>query len=156
MAYNPYTQYYLEQAGGGVNSVYSGVAYQRGHGSIGSFLGGLWRSIMPLFKKGAKAVGSELLKSTGNFAADVALKRQPWKQSLKSRIGESADNLNDKLKNKLNTMIGSGYKKRKKRKRSQSVVRRGSVRKGKTRKKVKSKRRKTVKRKINLPRDIFS
>ena len=46
---NPYFQYYSHQAGSGYN-VYGGAPYQEGYG-IGSFLGGLFRSVFPLLKQ---------------------------------------------------------------------------------------------------------
>ena len=54
-----YTAYYSDQVGGRIGKVYIGNSTQRGHG-IGSFLGGLYRAVLPLFKSGVKAIGKEI------------------------------------------------------------------------------------------------
>ena len=43
----------------GISRVFVGSPYQRGHG-IGSFLGGLFRKILPFLNKGARAVEKKL------------------------------------------------------------------------------------------------
>ena len=62
-----YIAYFDNQVGGGgegnfqhtgINRIYLGTPNQRGSG-IGPFRGGLFRSILPLFAKGAKVVGKE-------------------------------------------------------------------------------------------------
>src|SRR5215468_9002661 len=69
---DPYLAYYRQQQlGHGVSSVYRGAAYQRGHG-IGSFLGGLFRTISPLLKSGASTVGKEALRTGVGFLGDIA------------------------------------------------------------------------------------
>ena len=60
----------------GINRVYIGTPYQRGSG-IGSFLGGLFRSILPIFTRGAKAVGKEAWRTGMNVLSDVALNDAP-------------------------------------------------------------------------------
>ena len=47
-----YHEYYLNQAGRGY-PVYVGTRYQRGHG-LGSIFGSLFKSAVPLLKRGAK------------------------------------------------------------------------------------------------------
>lgn len=64
--------------------VYKGAPYQRGHG-IGSFLGGLFRTITPLLKSGARAVGKEALKTGMNVLGDV-LSSVPPNQALANRM----------------------------------------------------------------------
>lgn len=110
---DPYLQYYHNQAVSG-NNVYQGATYQKGHG-IGSFLGGLFRSVMPLFKRGAKAVGKELLSSGVNVVGDI-MDRKPIDQSFKSRFTEAKHNLKRKAQSQLKEMIGSGYENSKHRK----------------------------------------
>ena len=66
---NTYHGYYTNQAGRGY-PVYAGRRYQRGHG-LGSILGGLFKSAVPLLKKGAKALGKEALRTGLNVAADT-------------------------------------------------------------------------------------
>ena len=45
--------------------------YQRGYG-IGSFLGGLWRMVRPIFWSGTKTVGRETLRTGGKILSDMA------------------------------------------------------------------------------------
>jgi hypothetical protein len=54
-----YHEYYLNQAGRGY-PVYVGTRYQRGHG-LGSIFGSLFKSAVPLLKRGAKTLGREAL-----------------------------------------------------------------------------------------------
>lgn len=136
------TQYYIAQAGSG-NSFYSGPIYQRGHGSIhrgagvGSFLGGLFRRILPILKKGTIAVGREVINSGSNFINDIANNVSP-RTALRKRTREVASNLAHKV------MTGEGYKLRANaRKRQTSKV--TQVRN--------TKRRKTTQRKTNTTKN---
>jgi len=78
---NHLTRYYIHQAGGGgggsgdgIGRIYSVPPFvQRGHG-LGSLLGGLFRSIRPLFLSGlrtaGKALGREALRKGGKILTD--------------------------------------------------------------------------------------
>lgn len=107
---NRYVDHYDGQVGGGgVNRVFVGSAYQRGHG-LGSFLSGLFRRALPLITRGARAVGKEALHAGWNILDDVA-HNTPFKESLKTRVTESGRNLKRKAEESLeNLMSGSGYK----------------------------------------------
>ena len=108
---DPYFRYYSHQAGSGYN-VYRGAPYQEGYG-IGSFLGGLFRSVFPLLKQGAKTVGKELLRTGINVAGDVLDNNSPIEEALKTRWQEAKSNLKTKAKNKINqVLVGSGKKKK--------------------------------------------
>ena len=73
---DPLVRYYLHQAGRGIGSK-GGIGtidsmppiYQRGYG-IGSFLGGLWRMVIPIFWSGTKTVGRETLRTGGKILSD--------------------------------------------------------------------------------------
>lgn len=109
-----YTAYYENQIGGGagsrVSNVFVGSPYQRGHG-IGSFLGGLFRSVLPLLKLGAKAIGKEALRTGLHVIEDVSGHKQPFKESLRRRFTESGENLQRKANDKISLLMnGSGYK----------------------------------------------
>ena len=115
-----YIDYYNSQIGGGrdgnylhtgISRVYIGTPNQRGSG-IGSFLGGLFRNILPLLGKGAKAVGKEAFRTGINVLSDVALRNSPVKEALRTHARESVGNLKRKAENKLDEylMEGSGYK----------------------------------------------
>lgn len=112
-----YTEYYLNQAGSGFGGVYSSGLYQKGHG-IGSFLGGLFRCVFPLLKKGSSTLGTELLKSGVNIISDIS-KNEPVEMTIKKRGKETINNLSKLMGDK---MFGSGYKPTSSRKRPQSVA----------------------------------
>ncbi|KAK4885780.1 hypothetical protein RN001_002051 [Aquatica leii] len=106
----PYQQYYINQAGSGIGVIYRGAPYQRGHG-IGSWLGGIFRSILPLFKSGVKAVGKEALRTGSNILGDI-VENRPIKESFQDRMREAGQSLKRKADTKIeNLMQGSGYKK---------------------------------------------
>lgn len=107
----PYHEYYISQAGSGAGVIYRGAAYQRGHG-IGSFLGGLFRTIFPLLKRGAKTVRREMLKSSAGFLGDLVVNK-PARESFKTRVSDAANNLKRKAEHKIEEMVGSGVIKRK-------------------------------------------
>lgn len=101
--------YEAQLGGGGMDNFYRGARHQRGHG-IGSFLGGLFRRILPLFTSGARAVGKEALRTGMNVINDMQ-NNTPFKQALKTRAKESGRNLQKKAEEKLDKLMhGSGYK----------------------------------------------
>ena len=74
--------------------VFRGSAWQMGHGQKGYGLGGLFRSVarsvMPLVKNGAKALGNIALNSGANFVSDV-LAGKNVKQAAKARALEDVN-----------------------------------------------------------------
>lgn len=95
---------------GGISHVYIGSPNQRGHG-IGSFLGGLFRRIIPLLKQGARTVGKEALRSGINMASDVVNSGVQPGEAFQTRLRESGQNLKRKAEEKINSLMkGSGYK----------------------------------------------
>ena len=80
-----YEKYYLGQSGDGI-PVYVGSRGQRGHG-LGSLLGGLFRSAMPLIRRGLASFGKHALKTGLEIANDVTEGRSV-KESAKRRVGE--------------------------------------------------------------------
>lgn len=138
----PYHHYYSHQAGSGIGIIYKGAPYQRGHG-IGSFLGGLFRSVLPLLKSGAKFVGKEALNAGAGLLSDLVNAR-PLDESVKTRLKTVSGNLKRKADEKIDSMMsGSGYKM--KRQRMKSI----------TRKKASQRKGSKTLRKNNI-RDIFS
>ena len=81
-----YNDYYARQAGGSL-PYFAGAQYQRGHG-LGSLFGGLLRSVMPLLKRGAVALGRGALK-TGVRIADDVLSGQNIKTAAKRRVTDA-------------------------------------------------------------------
>ena len=53
-----YNEYYAQQVGGAL-PYFAGARVQRGHG-FGSLLGGLLRTVAPLIKRGALALGTQI------------------------------------------------------------------------------------------------
>ncbi len=81
----PYEHYYTQQVGNGL-PVFSGPRNQRGYG-LGGILGGLFRSAMPLLKKGVSSLGREAL-STGVSIAKDALEGKTSKRRPKQDWGK--------------------------------------------------------------------
>jgi len=150
MAY--YDEYFDLQTGGartgygGISQVYIGSPYQRGHG-IGSFLGGLFRRIIPLLKQGARAVGKEALRSGINAATDIMDAGVHPREAFKTRLRESGQNLKRKAEEKIYTLMqGSGYKATKINKLMHSLTDRSSHRIARNNKTATSRKRATLKR----------
>lgn len=153
---NYYEDYYTQQIGGtlsnypgAIKKFYIGSPYQRGHG-IGSFLGGLFRRILPFLSRGARVVGKEVLKSGINFLDDISHTDVSPKEAFKYRMRETGQNLKRKAEEKLDSMMqGSGYYKyRKIRKINQSdpIHAIGTIVKRKVKKQSKNKKKKTKKK----------
>ena len=105
------TQYYVNQAqtGSGL-PFFAGSSSQRGYG-LGSFLGGLFRSVvMPFLSRGAKVVGSEALRAGSHILSDVASGARPFKSSLKRHASEAGENLFSRM---TGSMEGNGIKRAK-------------------------------------------
>lgn len=85
---------------------------------MGSLLGGLFRFVLPLIKRGSKAIGRELLSTASNVLDDIVSDRDiSFKESVKNRGRESVDN----LKRKINTKMNGGGLRGKRQRLRQSV-----------------------------------
>jgi len=162
--HDPYLAYYKNQLGSGVSTVYRGASYQRGHG-IGSFLGGLFRTIAPLLRSGVKTVGQEAMKTGVNVLHDV-ISTVPPKQAFTNRMKEFTGNLKRKADDKLERVVmsgsGSSYKKRRVNVTPQSLRRllaatrpKKGVTKRKSQKSKQSKKKKKKKTTSTSFKDIF-
>ena len=60
----------LREQVGGALPYFAGARVQRGHG-FGSLFGGLLRSVAPLIKRGALALGNRALKTGAQIAGDI-------------------------------------------------------------------------------------
>ena len=78
-----YNEYYAQQVGGAL-PYFTGSRVQRGHG-FGSLLGGLLRTVTPLIKRGALALGNRALKTGTQIAGDV-LSGQNIRTAAKRRV----------------------------------------------------------------------
>ena len=146
-----YEKYYLTQTGDGV-PVYIGSRGQRGHG-LGSMLSGLFRSAMPLIRRGLATFGRHTLKTGLEIANDVA-DGQSVKDSAKRRVGQGIKRFASQAFG--NNQSGSGTRSKsarllftRKRKNFNSKVvqkKKKSKRKSKKGKKSKKKRKTTSKK----------
>ncbi|GBN18930.1 hypothetical protein AVEN_190190-1 [Araneus ventricosus] len=114
-----FEDYYLQQTGNGLD-FYRGTAYQSGYGGVGGLFRSFFRSAIPLFKSGAKAIGKQILKSGLDVMSDISRGDKP-KQAAQRRFKEAGKILTDKAASKVKTMIGSG-KRNKKRRRPQKRI----------------------------------
>ncbi len=85
-----YEDYYMHQAGHGL-PVFMGARRQRGHG-LGSILSGLLRTVTPLLKRGAKALGKRALKTGMQIAGDV-IQGKNVKKAAKRRLKQMGADL---------------------------------------------------------------
>ena len=157
----PLTRYYIHQAGGGgsscsgdggVGPIYSVPPFvQRGHG-LGSFLGGLFRSLRPFVFSAGKAIGREALRTGSRILTDMA--DNPQQLAVKEIISK---NLQDTVQNLGSRMTGRG-RKRKRRSTSRAKSKKTPKRRTTKKKTKKPTRKRTVARRNNtsIKRDIFS
>ena len=97
-----YEKYYLSQVGHGM-PYFSGASYQRGYG-LGSIFSSIAKSVLPLIKSGAKAVGKEALKSGMAFASDVVAGKNV-KQAAIDRAKSAGSNLFQAAKQKARSNL---------------------------------------------------
>ena len=76
---------------GGVGRIYVGSPYQRGHGGIGSFLAGIFCRVLPIFTRGAEAVGKEAVRIGMNIMSDVTTGNIPINESICNCFKESGE-----------------------------------------------------------------
>ena len=79
-----YEDYYLNQCGHGM-PVFYGARMQRGHG-IGSIFSELFRSIFPVLKRMAPAIGKKALQTDIDIVSDVAITERICEKSCDRRI----------------------------------------------------------------------
>lgn len=72
---------------------------------IGSFLGGLFRYVVPLIKRGSIAIGKQLLKTSADVVDDITENDVPLETAVIKRGIEAVKNLKRKAAEK---MSGSG------------------------------------------------
>lgn len=143
----------MEQDGGvrysEMGPVYhSSFPYQSGSGSIGSFLGGLFRMIRPLLLSSARKLGRVALNTGGTILTDIS-QRQPGERIsgiVRKRVGESI----------RKTMSGGGKKKRKTMSKPRRKVKRSLKTKTMVNRPQSRSGRRPVKIGSRAKRDIFS
>ena len=85
-----YENYYLSQVGHGM-PYFSSARIQQGYG-LGNLFSSIAKSVLPLVKSGAKAVGKQVLQSGVDFASDV-LNGKNAKQAAIDRAKSAGSNL---------------------------------------------------------------
>ena len=153
------------------------TSLQKGTG-VGGFLKGIYRSALPILKKGGRAIGKaagkEAIRAGINILDDVTNNKKSFKESIRNNARESGNNLKRKAEENLDRVInGSGYKAKRRMKKHQSSLasavvnikkhskvkrkKKGYIKKkGNIKKKNKTgKERKSKKKKIRTVRDIF-
>ncbi|GBO06001.1 hypothetical protein AVEN_229386-1 [Araneus ventricosus] len=94
-----FEDYYLQQTGNGFD-FYRRAAYQSGYGGVCGLFRSFFRSAIPLFKSGAKAIGKQILKSGLNVMSDISRGDKP-KQAGQRRFEEAGKILTDKPASKV-------------------------------------------------------
>ena len=85
-----YDDYYARQVGGAL-PYFTGARVQRGHG-FGSLFSGLLRTVAPLIKRGAVALGKRALATGAQIAGDVVAGKNV-KKAAKRRATAAGRNL---------------------------------------------------------------
>jgi hypothetical protein len=112
----PYQRYYFQQAGLGGDSipVFHGAEYQSGHG-LGSIFGSLFRSALPLLKRGAAYLGKQVLKTGADVFQDAVFNHRDVKDATRDRLRQTGHRILDDVTDKI--LTGRGYRRAIKRKR---------------------------------------
>ena len=122
------TDHYLRQQHGGNIVGFRGARIQRGYG-IGGIFKSLARIAIPLFKRGAKAVGKRALQAATEVGQDV-LEGKNVIESAKSRGKQAAGDVAKAAANKV--IVGRDRKKGIKRAATEKTVIRAPTKKLKT------------------------
>ena len=118
-----YENYYVDQSGSGL-PVFVGSRGQRGHG-LGSILSGLFRSALPMLRRGLATFGKHALKTGLEIANDVVA-GDNIKDSARKRVPEGIQRF--ATTSNFFNQSGSGRRRIGKRKRTTSPVSRKSKR----------------------------
>ena len=105
-----FEEHYAGQTGDGLPH-YRGVSFQKGYG-IGGIFRRLFRAALPFLVKGGKTIGKEALLTGSRIASDV-LSGQNFEEAVKTRSKESGKHLAQKALDKVQSMVGRGKYKRK-------------------------------------------
>ncbi|CAB0040038.1 unnamed protein product [Trichogramma brassicae] len=118
--------------GSGIRNIYVGAPRQRGKG-VGAWLGGLYRTIVPYIRNGAKAVGKEAARAGAQILSDISRGDMSLRDSVRARSRESGRKLAKKAGEKLSDIMkGRGYKARRRSGIGQSKKKRSSLRRSTT------------------------
>ncbi|GIX76933.1 uncharacterized protein F54H12.2 [Caerostris extrusa] len=105
-----FEEHYTNQSGSGIPH-YEGISFQRGYG-LGGVFRRLFRAALPFLVRGGKVVGKESLV-TGTKVINDVLSEKDLETAAKSRSKEAGKSLARKAINRVQSMIGQGVYKRK-------------------------------------------
>ena len=155
----PLGQYYIRQAGGGrgsdsgIGPIYSVPPFiQRGHG-IGSFLGGLWRTVRPVLWISAKSLGRKALRTGGKIITEIADNPTQTGHILSQHAAETTEIIIKKLRGGSRKRKRAASRKQPRKHRKAKSAKRAKITK---RKSSSSKKRKAPSSSKTIKRDIFS
>ncbi|GFV85386.1 uncharacterized protein TNCV_3772111 [Trichonephila clavipes] len=112
-----FEDHYAGQIGSGLTH-YKGINFQKGYG-IGGIFRRLFRAALPFLVKGGKTIGKEVLMTGSRGASDV-LSGENFKEAVKTRSKESGKKLAQKAIDRVQSMVGKGQYKRKRKKQKNS------------------------------------
>ncbi|GFY51155.1 uncharacterized protein TNIN_291031 [Trichonephila inaurata madagascariensis] len=96
-----------------------GINFQKGYG-IGGIFRRLFRAALPFLVKGGKTIGKEVLMTGSRVASDV-LSGENFKEAVKTRSRESGKKLAQKAIDRVQSMVGKGQYKRKRKKQKKFI-----------------------------------
>lgn len=105
-----FEEHYVGQTGGGLPH-YQGVSFQKGYG-LGGFFRRMFRAAFPFLLKSSRTIGKEALRAGSRVASDV-LTGQNFREAFRTRVKESGRNLTQTAVDKVQSMVGKGRYKRK-------------------------------------------
>jgi len=103
---NPYTEYYINQAGTGLTA-FEGIQYQRGHGFFGDF----WSNYL---KPLGKYLGKKALGTVANIGTEI-IDGENVVQTLKSNLKKAGREVYDDGVERTKKFIQTGKGRRKRR-----------------------------------------
>lgn len=106
-----FEEHYAGQTGNGL-PYYRGVSFQKGYG-IGGFFRRMFRAAFPFLMKSTKTIGKEALRAGSRVATDVLLDGQNFGEAVRTRAKESGKTLAQSAIDKVQSMVGKGRYKRK-------------------------------------------
>ncbi|GFT14918.1 uncharacterized protein TNCV_3483661 [Trichonephila clavipes] len=116
--YKKFEDHYTNHIGSGV-PYYEGVSFQKGYG-LGGIFRRLFRAALPFLVKGGKAVGKEALRTGTRVVSDV-LSGENFKIAARKRSEEAGRGMARKAVEHVQSMIGRGKYKRKRKKQKKVI-----------------------------------
>ncbi|GFY67335.1 uncharacterized protein F54H12.2 [Trichonephila inaurata madagascariensis] len=113
-----FEDHYASQIGSGLTH-YKGINFQKRYG-IGGIFRRLLRAALPFLVKGGKTIGKEVLMTGSRVVSDV-LSGENFKETVKTRSRESGKKLAQKAIDKVQSMVGKGQYKRKRKKQKKFI-----------------------------------